>query len=291
MYDLVIIGNTLEAFFAASQAIKFKARVALVLGNENQISWQEIDSLMLNYFTDVRTHCNELIQSDVRLNSIVLLDVNQLIKWKNEVKQSITIANLLENLANSGVDIIEESGGFCRLPKLGFVLKNRTLHSRRYLLAMGFISKIPQIPTLEEVGYTTLETLNIEQLPDRLVILSKTFIGIELAQQLNRLGKQIVLILEKSNIFLQEDKDILKVLQSIVEAEGIKLLINCSITQVKKIDNNKWIQVGDVAIETDEIIITDPGKANTEKLNLEGVQVEIEGDKIKTNEKKNNSEV
>lgn len=31
-YDLVIIGNTPEAFFAASEAIKFNARVALVLG-------------------------------------------------------------------------------------------------------------------------------------------------------------------------------------------------------------------------------------------------------------------
>ena len=285
MYDLVIIGNTVEAFFAASQAIKSKARVALVLGNINNDYWQEIDTLILNYLTSLSYRYSNFTQYNLKNKPILNLENDQLKQWKNQVKQNIKTLNTLEELANLGVDIIAESGEFCRLPKLGFVLKNRTLRSRRYLLAMGSIPRSPQIQGLAEVGYITLETLDIEQLPDRLVILSKTFIGIELAQQLNRLGKQIILIIENSSIFLQEDKEVLKLLEAIVEAEGIKLLINSPITQVRKIEKNKWIQVGNEAIETDEIIITDQGKSNNQKLNLEGIKVEIEADKIKTNEK------
>nr|MDJ0597328.1 FAD-dependent oxidoreductase [Crocosphaera sp.] len=184
-----------------------------------------------------------------------------------------------------GVDIIEESGEFCRLPQLGFVLKNRTLRSRRYLLAMGSISSIPEIEGLAEVNYITPETVNIDNLPDQLVILSQTSLGIELAQQLNYLGKKITLIVEDYNILPQEDKEVVQLIQTILEAEGIKILINCPITQVRKIEDKKWIQAGNEAIETDEIIIASQRIQNTKGLNLQGVKVEIEANKIKTNNK------
>ncbi|MGK7955484.1 MAG: FAD-dependent oxidoreductase [Crocosphaera sp.] len=285
IYDLIVIGNTLEAYFAASQAIKFKARVALVWGDRDNNHWQEIDTLILNDITDIQRRCNYLTQSTVKFDSICKLDYEQFQSWKNQVKQNIKTLYSLEKLAALGVDVIEESGEFCRLPKLAFVLKNRTIKSRRYLLAMGSVSKISEIQGLADVGYIALETLNITKLPDKLVILSKTFRGIELAQQLKRLGKQIILVIENSNLFLQEDEEILKLLQGIVEAEGIKLLINRPITQVRKIETKKWIQVGNEAIETDEIIMADQIQSTIQKLNLEGVQVRIEGDKIKTNEK------
>ncbi|MDJ0729671.1 MAG: NAD(P)/FAD-dependent oxidoreductase [Crocosphaera sp.] len=284
-YDLVIIGNTLEAFFAASQAIKLQARVALVLGENNNNCFREIDSLILNHLTYIDRHWHNLTQWNMSFNPVSKLDYHQLKQWKNQVKQDIKTGNNLEELANLGVDIIEESGEFCRLPKLGFVLKNRTLRSRRYLLAMGSISRMTEIEGLAEVGYIIPETLDIDKLPQHLVILSPTSLGIELAQQLNYLGKQITLIIESSNILLQEDKDIVQLIQIILEAEGIKLLINCPISQVRKIEDKKWIQAGNEAIETDEIIITNQGKLKAKELNLEGVKVELDSDKIKTNNK------
>ncbi|MDJ0579274.1 FAD-dependent oxidoreductase [Crocosphaera sp.] len=282
-YDIVIIGNTLEAFFAASEAIKFNPRVALVLGDFNNEYWQEIDSLIVNYLTYIERHWHNLNNWYLNINLDSWLDFNQLKKWKNEVKEDIKQANNLEKLANLGVDIIEESGEFCRLPKLGFVLKNRTLRSRRYLLAMGSISNISDIQGLKEVGYITPETLDIDKLPDKLVILSQNALGIELAQQLNRLGKTITLIIEKSSILPQEDPDITQLIQAILEAEGINLLINCPVTQIRKIEGKKWIQAGNEAIEGDEIIIDNQTQFKIKELNLEGVKVKIEGNKIKTN--------
>ena len=284
-YDLVIIGNTNQAFFAASEAIKFNARVALVLGNIHDDSWQEIDSLIFNYLTYIERHWHNLNNWYLNINLDSWLYFNQLQKWSNEVKKDIKATNNLESLANLGVDIIEESGEFCRLPKLGFALKNRTLRSRRYLLATGAIYNIPQIQGLTEVGYITPERLDIDQLPNRLVILSQTALGIELAQQLNRLGKEITLIFDNSNILPLEDPDIIQLIQAILETEGIKLLMNCPITQVREIEGTKWIQAGNEAIETDEIIIADKIKQQTQGLNLEGVRVKIEADKIQINNK------
>ncbi|MEL4895662.1 NAD(P)/FAD-dependent oxidoreductase [Crocosphaera sp. Alani8] len=284
-YDLVIIGNTLEAFFAALEAIQLKARVALVLGDNNDYSYQEVDRLIFECLIKLKQKSQFLKEFNLDFEPSLGLYLSQIERWKNEVKRDMEIDNNLEQLANLGVDVIQESGEFCRLPKLGFVLKNRTLRSRRYILARKSISVIPEIQGLAEVGYLTTERLDINQLPNRLAVVSQTPSGIELAQQLNSLGKQIVLIIKSSTILPQEDPDIEQLIQAILEAEGIKILINSSITQVKKIEDETWIQAGNEAIQIDEIIITNGIEQDTKDLNLEGVQVKVEANKIKTNER------
>jgi pyruvate/2-oxoglutarate dehydrogenase complex dihydrolipoamide dehydrogenase (E3) component len=284
-YDLVIIGNTLEAFSAALQAIKLKARVALVLGETKNNCYTEIDSFTFNYFTYLDKNWQNLTQYGINHQSFQKLDITQIKTWLKQSKKDIEEYYSPEKLAILGVDIIYDSGEFCRLPQLGFVLKNRTLRSRNYLLAMGSIPIIPNIQGLSEVGYLTLETLEIDKLPDNLLILSQTPIGIELAQQLNCLGKQVTLVVEDNNILPQEDSEIVQLIEAILEAEGITLLPNSSITQIRKIESKKWIQAGNEAIETDEIILITQGNPNIKQLNLEGVKVAVKANKINTNNK------
>lgn len=284
-YDLVIIGNTLEAFYAALQAVKLKARVALVLGETNRNPYTEIDRFTLNYFTYLDQHWQNLTQWNINAQCFSGLDVSQIKQWIETAKQDVKQYNSLEKLTALGVDIVNESGEFCRLPKLGFVLKNRTLRSRRYLLAMGSISSIPDIQGLSDVGYLTLETLDIEKLPHRLVIFSQTPLGIELAQILTYLGKQVTLVVEENNILPQEDIDTVQLIQAKLEAAGIKLLVNAPITQVRNIEGKKWIQAGNEAIETDEIILITQPTPNIKGLNLEGVKVAVKSHQITTNHK------
>ncbi len=284
-YNLVIIGNTLEAYYAALEAVKLKARVALVLGNKTNINQPEIDRFIIHHFTYLEQHHQNLTQWEIKNKLELKLDIHQILQWRDEVKRDIQINDYLEKLAALGVDIIYESGEFCRLPKFGFVLKNRTLRSHRYLLAMGYLSTIPNIKGLSEAGYLTYETLQIDKLPNHLVILSKTYLGIELAQQLNYLGKDVTLIVENSSILPEEDRDVVQLIEAKLEAQGIKLLINCTVSQIREIEGKKWLQAGDEAIETDEIILITDSTPNLKGLNLEGVKVQIELNKINTNSK------
>lgn len=284
-YDLVIVGNTLEAFSAAFQAVKLKARVALVLGNNKSSIDDEIDRFILNYFAYLDQHWQNLTQWELNPKVISHLDITALQKYIAQIKQDISDDNYPITLARAGVDVIDESGEFCRLPHLGFVLRNRTLRSRRYLLAMGSVSSIPDIQGLSDTGYLTPETLVIDRLPHQLMILSQTPLGIELAQILNRLGKQVTLVVETSNILPQEDSDVVQLIQAQLESEGIKLLINCPVTQVRIIDDKKWIQAGNEAIEAEEIILATQKKPNLAHLNLEGIKVAVKRNQIVVNSK------
>lgn len=284
-YDLVIVGNTLEAFSAAFQAVKLKARVALVLGNNKSSLDGEIDRFILSYFIHVDRHWQNLTQWELNPKAISNLNIAVLQKYLTQIKQDISDDNYPATLARAGVDVIDESGEFCRLPQLGFVLRNRTLRSRRYLLAMGSLSTIPDIQGLSDTGYLTPETLSINRLPHQLMILSQTPLGIELAQTLNRLGKQVTLVVESSRILPQEDSDVVQLIQAQLESEGIKLLTNCPVTQVRMIDDKKWIQAGNEAIEAEEIILVTQKKPNLAHLNLEGIKVAVKRNQIVVNSK------
>jgi pyruvate/2-oxoglutarate dehydrogenase complex dihydrolipoamide dehydrogenase (E3) component len=52
-----------------------------------------------------------------------------------------------------GVDVIIESGEFCRFPQQAFVLPNKKLSSHTYLIATGSIPLILPIISLSEVGF------------------------------------------------------------------------------------------------------------------------------------------
>ncbi|MEA5534303.1 NAD(P)/FAD-dependent oxidoreductase [Crocosphaera sp. XPORK-15E] len=284
-YDLVIIGDTLEASYAALKAVKLKARVALVLGKTETNTYTEIDRFTFNYLTCFDKNWQNLTQWELNNDFVTHLNSYQIKTWTTQVKQDIKEYYSPAILAAAGIDIIMESGEFCRLPQLGFVIKNRTLRSRNYLLAMGSISSIPKIQGLSEVGYLTLETLDLEKLLNDLIIVSQTPIGIELAQSLNQIGKKVTLVVEDSSILPQEDADAIQLIQAQLEAEGIKLLVNCPISQVRKIENKKWLQAGNEALETDEIIFITKPSPNIQGLNLDGVKVQVQPHQIIVNDK------
>ncbi|MEM8777974.1 MAG: NAD(P)/FAD-dependent oxidoreductase [Cyanobacteria bacterium P01_G01_bin.49] len=284
-YDLVIIGNTLEALYAALQAIKLKARVALVLGEAESNSYTEIDRYTFSHFTYFDQHWQNLTQREINCQSVSSLKISQIKQWTEQVKRDLKEYDSPAKLAILGVDVINESGEFCRLPQLGFVLKNRVLRSRRYLLAMGSISSIPNIQGLSDIGYLTLETLEIDKLPNQLIVFSQNPVGIEIAQHLNNLGKQITLVVSESNILPHEDRDTVQLIQAKLEAEGINLFLNSPITQIKKIEDKKWIQAGNQAIEADEIILATQPRPKIQVLNIEGVKVKVDFNRIIVNHK------
>jgi len=257
-YDLIIIGNTPAAIFAAVTATYLNARVALVKHPEN---------------------INEIIYSSA-------LAETQNIAWTKEVIEVIKEQNSSTSLAALGIDIIHSGGEFCRLPQQGFVVKNRRLSSRTYLIATGSYQANPKL----EINYLTPQDIyqkdDLTYLPDNLIIVGGSPQAIELAQTLQKIGKNLTLVVEDNQILPKEEPETSKLLQAKLETEGIKILQNSPLTQAKIIDGKKWVQVGDKAIETDEIIIaTSKRKPLITGLNLEGVGVEIGKVGIKVNEK------
>lgn len=275
-YDLVVVGNSPEGIYAAINAAFLNARVALVeqpLANSS--ASEAIYSRTLAHTTRLFQRLRHASEWGIAPDELGFPSMSSVKFWAEEVNFNLAQENSVAVLAALGVDVISDAGEFCRLPQLAFVVKNRRLRSRAYLLATGSRPAIPILSDFQVTNCLTTAALwskdTLTALPQHLAIVGADLIGTVLAQSLKRLGKEVTLIVD--NLLPQEDREAALLIQAQLEAEGVKVLTS-RVVQVKQIEDKKWLQAGNQAVEADEIILAVGQQPNIKELNLEGVGVE-----------------
>jgi pyruvate/2-oxoglutarate dehydrogenase complex dihydrolipoamide dehydrogenase (E3) component len=272
-YDLIVIGGTPEAITAAEFANQLGARVALVIAqNDNYSSYlEQIYNHAWNYI-----YSHQQNQLSIKAIWIEMLSV---IREQN-----------YHQLAVAGVDVIFGQAEFCRLPYPGLIVNQRKLRSLAYLLAISSQVFIPFIEAINKVDYLTPEDIyqkeDLTVLPEKILVIGDNINAIQLARILNFLNKKVTLLAPKKQILPAEDLDSCFLIQAQLEAEGIQIFTNSPVSQIRQIEANKWVQAGNRAIETEEIIMaTSLKKPNISGLNLGAVGVKLGKQGIKVNQK------
>lgn len=299
-YDLIVIGGSTAATYAAVAAAHLNARVALVEPPESQTNWLDNGTL----YTQALTHVGCLAQQMgdapqlgisftkgdlTQQPAVPLIQWNEAMQWAKAIVYTQSEQNSLPILASLGVDVMTGCGEFCRLPHLGFIVNDRRLRGRTYLIATGSRPAIPDIEGLKTIGYLTPTDFWQLDLSLRLrgswVVIGGEPMGTQLAQTLARLNCEVTLVVSTPQILSTEDPEASSLIQAQLEAEGIRVLTNSPVTQMRRIDDKKWVQAGDQAIEADEILLATGQQSNVESLNLAGVGVKYDQQGIKLNEK------
>ncbi|KAM3093945.1 dihydrolipoyl dehydrogenase family protein [Phormidesmis sp. 146-35] len=265
-YDLVVIGNTAVGIHAAISAARLKARVALIdqaVNTEKTVDcFREVGRISQQI-----TRINQLsfYQQTIDSNTLNWTKVK---KWADTIATDFQEANSPAVLASLGIEVILASGEFVRKPQTGFLVNGRLLRSRAFLITTGML-RTPTIEGLKSTHYLTEKTA-FQSLPATLTIIGDDAIAIEFAQIFTRLGAQVTLI--TTQFLAGVDREAAFLIQAQLEAEGVRVLAT-QVTQVRQIQNKKWVQAGDVAIETDEILLATKTEPNLEGLNLEAAGV------------------
>lgn len=280
-YDVVIIGGSRAGRYAAVAATQLGATVALV---EPQVP---IYSPLLTPHTITKTgQYQQLNNAQFGIHLQNPVQWAEAMQWAEGVVSNLEDQNSPVVLASLGVDVIFGNGRFQRLP-LAFSVNGRRLRARAYLIATNSRPAIPDIEGLQTTGYLTVpEVWRLSpELPKRWVILGADPSGIQLAQTLTQFGLNVTLIVRHSHILSKEDPEIAQLIQATLEAEGVRVLTETLVTQVKCIQDKKWVQAGNEAIETDEILVCAGQQPNVEELNLEAVGVKWNQRRLMLNEK------
>ncbi|MBD2778806.1 FAD-dependent oxidoreductase [Iningainema tapete] len=301
-YDIVIIGGSLAGRYAALSATKLKAKVALV---ETKIN----DAVLLvnspygMIYHHAFTQTGNLYQmlgntSQFGINTshpqtqdqcLVCVNWQQAMLYADGVVSNLQEQDSLAILSAQGVDVIVGSGQFQSSPNLAFIIGDRHLRARAYLLATGSVPAIPDIEGLQKTGFLTLpqiwQSLSSPNPPKKWVILGGVPQSIEVAQTLAKLGCSVILVVYRPQILSHYlDSEILQLLYSQLEADGVRV-IQTPVTQVMRIDEQKWLQIGDKAIETDEILVAFAQQPNIEFLNLAAAGVKWYQNRLLVNDK------
>ena len=266
-YDLVVIGGTLAGITAARQAAQLQARVALVLPED----WEaRADESWFSHHAALQLAFNHFPESSPESQPFDSRSWNWLVQsWEEQHSPAL--------LAALGVEIIFGTGQFTQRPHLALRVNQRELRSRAYLLAPCWTPSIPEIEGLRSLGFIATTEFgrwcSKSSLPKSVLILGGEPAGLEIAQAL--VHQQVAVTLAVSDPYLlpQEDADCAQLIQAQLEADGVRVLTGVEVTQIKQIDGQKWLQVGNQAIATDEIVLATTPEPQVASLNLTDVGV------------------
>ncbi len=136
----------------------------------------------------------------------------------------------------SGAELVMGEARFTE-PKTVQVTLNaggtRLLRGERVFINVGTRATIPDVPGLANAGpMTHVEALNLERLPEHLVILGGGYVGLEFAQAMRRFGSRVTIIQRGPRLLEREDPDVAEALLELMTDDGVEVLLQTEILNV-----------------------------------------------------------
>jgi pyruvate/2-oxoglutarate dehydrogenase complex dihydrolipoamide dehydrogenase (E3) component len=212
------------------------------------------------------------------------VDMGAVARRKREMVNGLVELHLA-NFKASGAELILGEGRFSE-PKTVQVTLNsgdmRTLRGERVFLNVGTRAAIPDVPGLAAAApMTHVEALNLERLPEHLVILGGGYVGLEFAQAMRRFGSRVTIVQRGPRLLDREDPDVSDAILELMKDEGIEVLLQ---TQVQKVTGRSGtgatLQVRsgttDSTLEASDVLVAAGRTPNTDRLDVAKAGVELD---------------
>ncbi len=157
----------------------------------------------------------------------------------------------------------------------------RTLIADRLFVNLGSRATIPDTPGLREAKpLTHIEALDLQRLPDHLIVLGGGYVGLELSQALRRLGSHVTLIERGAQLVPNEDADISLAILQLFRDEGIDVLLDTHVADVRGVSGEHVsVQIqsanGTRTLEGTDILVAAGRTPNTSGIGLDKAGIEV----------------
>lgn len=210
------------------------------------------------------------------------VDFTKVMARVQEVIADIEPHDSIERFTNLGVDCVQ--GNARLLSPWQVDIDGRVVSAEKIIVATGASPIVPAIPGIDEVEPLTSENLwQLQQLPERLLIMGGGAIGCELAQAFHRLGAQVTLVEGMSQLLPREDTDIVARLTQQLTDEGVRVLTDYSVTSFNQqaSGHNAVLSrsaANQVNVEFDRVLVAVGRRANTAEFGLQELGIELNAD-------------
>ncbi len=133
---------------------------------------------------------------------------------------------------------------------------------------------VPDMPGLDAVPYfTNSSLLDVDYIPEHLLIVGGSYIGLEFAQAFRRFGSRVTVVEMAERLIAREDADVSDAVREILEAEGIDVRLNAKCLSVEKKNNTISMgldcSAGAPHINGSHLFVAVGRKPNTDDLGLD----------------------
>jgi pyruvate/2-oxoglutarate dehydrogenase complex dihydrolipoamide dehydrogenase (E3) component len=169
---------------------------------------------------------------------------------------------------------------------------SKVIAGERVFLNLGTRAAIPDVPGLAaSQPMTHVEALDLDRLPEHLVVVGGGFVGLELSQAMRRFGSRVTVIESGTRVASREDADVGAALLELFQSEGIEVFTE---TEIQRIQGRSGQQIrlhchytnGEKTIEATDLLVAAGRSPNTRGIGLDqtGVELDTQG-YIKVNER------
>lgn len=223
----------------------------------------------------------------------ITIDMKKVRQRKQEIVESFRNSGQKRIEDTEGVDLIFGEAKFSDSKAISVELidgGSRELFADRIFINTGARSAIPPLPGIDSVPYLTSTTImELDEVPEHLLVLGGGYIGLEFGQMFRRFGSEVTIIQRGTQLLAREDEDIAGEVHKILIEDGIVVLLNSEAVSVEN-ENGVKLKVGESGGERDiqgsHLLVAVGRRPNTDKLNLQtaGIETDQQGF-IKVNEK------
>ncbi|WP_292975866.1 FAD-containing oxidoreductase [Mycobacterium sp.] len=154
-----------------------------------------------------------------------------------------------------------------------------TLHAERIFLNVGGRAVVPDIPGLADVDYlTNVSILQLDTVPEHLVVVGGSYIALEFAQMYRRFGARVTVVEKGPRLASREDHDVSDAIRSILENEGVDIIVDAGDVRVSPRDNGFELTpgAGHAPVEGSHLLLAVGRRPNTDDLGLEHAGVDVD---------------
>jgi pyruvate/2-oxoglutarate dehydrogenase complex dihydrolipoamide dehydrogenase (E3) component len=169
------------------------------------------------------------------VDGVLHVDMPGVLRRKRKMVDGLVELHL-QNYKASGVELVMGEARFSE-PKTVEVRLNaggsRQLRGQRVFLSVGSRASIPNVPGLSEAGpMSHVEALNLERLPEHLVIVGGGYVGLEFAQAMHRFGSRVTIIQRGRQLLEREDADFADAILELMRDEGVDVWLQAETLSV-----------------------------------------------------------
>ena len=212
----------------------------------------------------------------VRLSEVLLRKRQIVERFRNGSRDQL--------LSTEGLDLIEGEAAFTGARSLEVSFpdgKTKELTAERIFINTGTRAAQPPIEGLSDVpALDNASVMELDALPEHLMILGGGYIGLEFGQMYRRFGSRVTIVQRGEHLLSREDADVSDEVASILREDGIELLLNAAVSSVGGDTGSLEVEVTDPkgtrSVSGTHLLIAAGRVPNTDRLNLDAAGIETD---------------
>ncbi|WP_308468504.1 mercury(II) reductase [Rathayibacter soli] len=289
VFDLAIIGSGGGAFAAAIRATSLGKKVVMVergtIGG-TCVNTGCVPSKALLAAADARHVALDSGRFPGIVASAGPVDMPELIDGKRQLVETMRAGKYVDLIADYGWELRQGNAVFSgtaddpALEVTGADEAVETIRATHYLVATGSAPWAPPIDGLAEVDYlTSTSAMELDELPQSLLVLGGGYVALEQAQLFARLGSKVTMLV-RSRLASAEEPEASNALAGVFADEGIRVVRRAAVTAVRtdkssgEVVATATVDGGQQEFRAGKLLVATGRRPVTDGLNLTAVGVE-----------------